>query len=221
MKKTFILMLTIMFSIVLGFSSCTSCGGDKNGDSKDSVAVDSVALADTAAVKVAKLVPERIISTDRQDMFLNYKQDYRWYETQLVLKDWIDAPDFDGTIEKATSVFQVVDEVGQSADVHVVYLETTETNRTSYSIEGFWIEDSPMNDDPIVITYEEAWKRLQEANIVKPHSKKCVLRNSVGPKSANAQWVFGNIRQTVFVDAKTGEVSSKNPAFNGPLGEWP
>lgn len=180
----------------------------------DSTAQDTI-------TNVAKLVPERVISTDRQDMFLNYKEDYRWYETQLVLKDWIDAPDFDGSVEKITSVFQVVEEHGKSADVHVVFFETTETDRKSYAVEGFWIEDYPMNDDPIVITYEEAWKRLQEANIIKPHSKKCILRNSVGPKAANPQWVFGNIHECVFVDATTGDVTAKNPAFNGPLGEWP
>lgn len=214
MKKKFILMLTIMFSIVLGFGSCTSCGSDKNGETNDSVAVDT-------AAKTAELVPERIISTDRQDMFLNYKQDYRWYETQLVLKDWIDSPDFNGSVEKVISVFQVVEEYGKSADVHVIFFETTGTERKTNVVEGFWIEDYPMNEDHIAITYAEAWKKLQEANITKPHSKKCVLRNAVGPKEANPQWVFGNIHECVFVDATTGEVTAKDPAFNGPLGEWP
>ena len=52
-----------------------------------------------------------------------------------------------------------------------------------------------------------------EANIVKPHSKVCVLRKAVGPKEANVQYIFGNEDGAVFVDAVTGDVTDVDPFF--------
>ena len=39
------------------------------------------------------------------------------------------------------------------------------------------------------------------------------LRQPLGPKECNPQWVIGNIMQVIFVDAVTGEISDWCPAF--------
>jgi hypothetical protein len=66
MKKKFILMLIVMFSIVLGFGSCTSCGSTEGGDTVDSVAVDSVVVNDTINVEPAEEVNDSdSISTNK------------------------------------------------------------------------------------------------------------------------------------------------------------
>ena len=92
--------------------------------------------------------------------------------------------------------------------------------------EGFWVEDYPLNNEAVCISFEEAFTKLMEANCPKPHSRHCVLRKEIGPVDANPQYIFGNSRAQIYVDATTGEVSTINPAFpdanlNGPLGEWP
>jgi hypothetical protein len=51
-----------------------------------------------------------------------------------------------------------------------------------------------------------------------------VLRKEVAPLDCNPQYIFGNKRAQLYVDAVTGEVKDYNPAYKGftmPLGEWP
>jgi hypothetical protein len=92
---------------------------------------------------------------------------------------------------------------------------------------GFWVEDFPLNDEEIKLTFAEALERIFEVNYPKPHSKYIVLRKEVGPISANPQYIFGNLTYQFYVDAVTGNVTDQSPAFNEPvtletpLGEWP
>jgi hypothetical protein len=51
------------------------------------------------------------------------------------------------------------------------------------------------------------------ANAPKPHSRQVVLRKEVGPNSINPQYIFGNFQAQLYVDAVTGDVKTKNPAF--------
>jgi hypothetical protein len=68
---------------------------------------------------------------------------------------------------------------------------------------------------------------MMSVNFPKPHSKHVTLRNPVGPAAVNAQWIFGNIKEQIWIDAVTGEAKKSNPAFpeekgfKMPLGEWP
>ena len=92
--------------------------------------------------------------------------------------------------------------------------------------DGFWIEDCVLNNEVIKVSYQEAFEKMMATNMPKPHSRHCVLRKEVGPKDANPQYIFGNTRAQIYVDATTGKVSDKNPVFEGtnfgtPLGEWP
>ena len=91
MGLAFICLMACMTFMLTG---CTKCAGDKTEPAVDVVTTDST---EAAAVTEGYNV-EQIVSTDRQAMFMTYKQDYRWYETCIVLKDFLDE-DCDGTVE--------------------------------------------------------------------------------------------------------------------------
>lgn len=177
----------------------------------------------------APVVAEQTISNDKEWMFLNYGGDYRHFETSIVLKDYLDDESCDGTPDIITNIFQVVltDDTSTSFDTKVVMSSHSKVENIKEVVEGFWIEDYPINDDSIMLSYMDAYTRLCEANYPKPHSKHCVLRKEVGPYDANPQYIFGNTRYQVYVDAVNGKVSDVNPFFEknyrlgNPLGEWP
>lgn len=211
-------ILTLCFALT--FTSCNSCKS-ANEDPIETV-------ADTAVCENQPLVVENLISTDRQYMYMNYGGDYRWFETCIVLQDFLDEEN-DGTITGVSNVFQVVDmsEDGKSADVFVILASHT-ADTTAYDVKhAFWVEDYPLNEEVITVTFEQAYEKLMATNCPKPHSKHVVLRKQVGPVDANPQYIFGNMNEVVFVDAMTGEVNTDNPAFpkekgfKMPLGEWP
>ena len=196
--------------------------------------------------KIANLNVEHIIAMDRQNMFLNYKEDYRWFETGITLNKFMDAEDTDATVESIYNVFQTVVERGEGFDTQVVCMaHKGEENGTEVKA-AFWVGDCLLNEEEIKLTFEQAYNRLMQANLPKPHSKQVVLRKELGPKEANAQYIFGNVKDHVYVDAVTGDVKTENPVYEGfddektikklgysfnwlkskgflgcPLGEWP
>lgn len=172
---------------------------------------------------------EHVVATDKQAMFTQFNKDYRYFESQITLKNFMDGENASAEVAEINNVFQVVDiaEDQKSADVHVVMFNHVGEKTETTVIHSFWMEDYPLNDEAIKVTFEQAFDKMMKANIVKPHSRKCTLRKEVGPKDANPQWIFGNSRAQVYVDAVTGDVSAINPAFGqaiklgAPLGEWP
>lgn len=175
----------------------------------------------------ATLVVENTIATDRETMFLKSGEDYRWFETGVVLVDWLDEEN-DGTIEMVVNVFQSVEERESGSFDTIVYKfqHFADGNFVEDFVHGFWIEDYPMNDEEIKVNFAQAYEKVMEVNLPKPHSRQVVLRKQIGPKPCNPQWIFGNQRAQIYVDAVTGDVTNENPAFGGlnlgtPLGEWP
>ena len=208
MKKLLVILAGIVF--LMGINSCNSCTNNK--------------LASSAS---NGLVVENVISLDRQAMYMNHANDYRWYETGVKLKNWLDEEN-DGSIEMIVNVFQVVEQCSETTyDTFVYkYQHFADGTVNEDSIHGFWVEDWPLEQEAIKITFEQAFQKLMEANLPKPHSRMAVLRKEVGPCEANPQWIFGNLHETVYVDAVTGEVRNSSPSFEGlnlgtPLGEWP
>ena len=204
MKKNLFLFLT---SLVL-FCSCNGCTKEKK-----------------EVVVPTNLNVENVTATDKEYMFANYGEKYDWFETCIVLKDFLDADSCDGTITGVSNVFEVVDAHGTSADVFVVLAAHT-PDTTVYDVKhGFWVEDLPMNNIDIAVPFDSAFVKLQQANCPKPHSKQCVLRKQLGPVNTNPQYIFGNTHAQVYVDAVTGDVNTNNPVFpegfKMPLGEWP
>lgn len=207
-KFIFVMMLAIITML-------TSCEGKKNEKQQNF----------NDETKVESLIVENTVSTDREFMFLNYGGDYRWFETCILMENFMDE-ETNGNVEAVSSVFEVITEVGSGYDTHVIMTVHTLDTNTIEVKEGFWVEDWPLNNEAICISFEEAFTRLMESNYPKPHSRHCVLRSEVGPVAANPQYIFGNRRAQIYVDATTGEVSDIDPVFpdaklNGPLGEWP
>lgn len=208
MKKLFLIC-----AMLLGVLSLGSCSCNKESNQCE-------------LKKAQTLVVENIVSVDREYMYLNYGGDYRWFETCILLKNFLDEEN-NGEIAGISDVFQVIsDEDDRGADVNVILISHTENADTVDVKHAFWVGDSPLNAEAILIPFEKAYELLQQVNLPKPHSRHCVLRKEVGPVDANPQYVFGNTQAQLYVDAVTGEVSEENPAFKGfgfkmPLGEWP
>ena len=181
----------------------------------------------TSVPEAAELVVENVISLDRQAMFVAHGGDYRWYETGVQLKNWLDEEN-DGAIDLVVNVFQVIEEYDSTSfDTFVYkYQHFSDGSVNEEGIHGFWVEDYPLENEAIKVTFKEAFEKVQEVNLPKPHTRQVVLRKQVGPVEANPQWIFGNLHSQIYVDAVTGAVSKDNPAFAGlnlgtPLGEWP
>ena len=210
MKKSFI--LTLLMGLMVSFISCTGCGKEKDVVMKDSI--------------VTAIDVDHAIAVDRQTMYVNYKDNYRWYETEILLPEFMDSDSATSNPEMVVNVLQSIVEEGNGADVWVHKFQHFKDGTVLHdSIQGFWIENYALNDEVIKLKYTEAWDRMMQTNFPKPHSKHVTLRNPIGPVAVNTQWIFGNIHEQIWIDAVTGDAKNSNPAFpdnlKKPLGEWP
>ena len=210
MKK--ILFLAALVCAMTGVTSCNSC---KKGEEKPAN-VDTV------------LVVEGLIKADRDAMAKDYKDDYRWYETCIVLQDFYDEEGAaEPTVTGVSNIFQFVVERDKDCyDTQVVLYAHVKDTCVVEVKQGFWVGDKPLNDEQIKLTFKDAYDKMMATNLPKPHSRQCVLRKELGPKDCNPQYIFGNVKAQIYVDAVTGNVTDKNPAYEGvnlgtPLGEWP
>ena len=164
--------------------------------------------------------PEATIMADRAEMDEEVST-YKWFETRVEYDNFFDA-DTTLAISKVESLFQVAveDPLGIKTFVYdFIHEPGVENDTIPEPIEGFILDDKPLNDEQIVLTFSEALERLYEANLLKPHSAKVVLRKALGPKAANAQYIFGNTEEQIFVDAVTGDVTDKNPVYDAEIAE--
>lgn len=194
--------------------TCTSCDlFKKSKDAKQSLNVTELVKADKD--QMSKLV----------------MGEYKWFETQVVMKDYLDTDASDGTVIEVTNVFECIipdttatDSAHKSYDVKVYLFNHTLTGDEMTEVHDWWMGDNPISE--ITLNFEDAYKAVMAANYPKPHSRNCTLRNAVGPKKADPQWIFGNPRAQLYVNAMDGKVSDKDPVYEGvelekPLGEWP
>lgn len=192
----------------MAFVSCTGYA-DKKVVGNDSITNDSTVVDSVNYV-------ENAIAMDKENMDLTYGKDYKWFETCIVLNEYMDSENANDSVVGISNIFQVVEQKSsKSFDVHVImYTHVGDSTQVDVK-EGFWIEDFPM--DSIKVTFKEAYAKLMAANLPKPHSRQCVLRKEIGPKECNPQYIFGNSEAQVYVDAITGEVTDMNPAFSTKL----
>ena len=212
MKKLFGILASLL--LIIGISACT-CSSEKKVQGNDTLRSGEAATV------------ENLISLDRQAMYVAHGGNYRWYETGIQLKNWLDEEN-DGTVDMVVNVFQAIEEYDSTSfDTFVYkYQHFSDGSVNEEGIHGFWVEDYPLNEEVIKVSFKEAFEKIQEVNYPKPHTRQVVLRKQVGPVDANPQWIFGNLHSQLYVDAVTGEVRPTNPAFDGlnlgtPLGEWP
>ena len=222
MKKFQLFVMSLLFALVISFSSCNGCGKQTTdavlGDTTEVVVNDT-----TVALNV-----EAAIAMDRQSMYLSHGGDYRWYETDILLPKFMDEEEAISDPVMVVNIFQTVVERGNGFDTWVYKFQHFDNGEVlTDSVQGFWIENCPLEDKPISVKYTEAWEKMHEVNFPIPHSKHVTLRNPIGPLNINTQWIFGNVREQIWIDAVTGEASGSNPAFpqekgfKMPLGEWP
>ena len=222
MKKFSLFMMCMLFTLLLGFTSCNGCGQQTQTEQlKDTTEV--VVKNSTVALNV-----ENVIAMDRQAMYLAHGGDYRWYETEILLPEFMDGDNATSDPIMVVNVFQTIVEKGNGFDTWVYkYQHFNDGTVLNDSIQGFWVENLPMEDKAIVLKYTEAWDKMLAVNFPKPHSKHVTLRNPIGPVAINTQWIFGNIKEQIWVDAVDGTCTNSNPAFpeakgfKMPLGEWP
>lgn len=215
MKKLFYLF-TLICVMMIGFTSCNSCKNDKQD--ADNQKVDSV------------LVVEDLQKQDAEQMTKEYAQDYRWYETCITFAEFFDGENAtEPVVNSVSNIYQYLTDVDDhSADVHVVLFAHVKDTTAVEVKQGFWVGDNPMTPDMVKVSCVDAYNKMMQANLPKPHSRQCVLRKELGPKDCNPQYIFGNVKAQVYVDAVTGAVTDKNPVYEGfegklqkPLGEWP
>lgn len=212
MKKifSFLMALIIAFTVI----SC-QCSNTNN-----------VNLNEPAVEQIDSFYVEHAVTLDRETMFLRSGDNYRWFESDIRLVDFLDEEN-DGSIDMLVNVFQAVHQIDSTSFDTVVYkFQHVGENTVEGTYDGFWVEDYPLNDEQIKVTFRQAYEKVMSVNYPKPHSKYVVLRKQVGPVDANPQWIFGNAKAQLYVDAVTGDVTDENPAFRGlnfgtPLGEWP
>ena len=218
MKKILGLITVLLVSLMISFSSCTNCTNQPVQKAQVELKSDSAIVIDV----------DHAIATDRQAMYMKYKDDYRWYETEILLPEFMDSDSATSNPEMVVNILQSIVEKGNGADVWVHKFQHFKDGTVVHdSIQGFWIENYALNDEVIKLNYKAAWDRMLQTNAPKPHSKNVTLRNPIGPVSVNTQWIFGNIHEQIWIDAVTGDAKTSNPAFpeekgfKMPLGEWP
>ena len=225
------LLLAIVGMTATGCSSCQSAN-TKQGDAGIQPVEDvSAQLATAKAVlgdftvvpftsNAGELVPEHVMATDREWTYLNAGDGYDWFETEVVYAEKFNSPEQSRTIARIRNIFQKATPAGKGYDVKVYYAITTKEGTVYQPKDAFWVEDLPLNEVKVNLTFKDAYDRLMAANITKPDGCYCVLRKPVGPNvDQHPLYIFGNKRAgLVFVDAVTGEVSAY---LGGPLGEWP
>ena len=94
---------------------------------------------------VSNINAEELISLDRQDMYLTYGEDYRWYETSITLKEFMDSENADSLIESISNIFQTLIASDDGTDVHVVMRSHYGDTVSVKVLSGFWVEDFPLN----------------------------------------------------------------------------
>lgn len=184
MKKFLMLMMAAV--LLLGATSCNSCKREKQTN---------------------KTQVERIIASDYNYME-SVHEDFVWYEAQIVTNEWFDESNT-VTVASVTNVFQYI-EGGQP---HVVMFNHYDGKCDTTLYDDIWLEDCAMKPLDVTVTFKDAYEIMMKSNYPKPHSQKCAIRKSVGPYDSNAQYTFGNIESTLYVDARTGDVSLYDPAF--------
>ena len=105
MKKLFGILASLL--LIIGISACT-CSSEKKVQGND-------VLRSSEAATV-----ENLISLDRQAMFVAHGGDYRWYETGVQLKNWLDEEN-DGAIDLVVNVFQVIEQYDSTSFDTFVY----------------------------------------------------------------------------------------------------
>ena len=206
MKK--FLGLLGMLAIAVMLVGCNSCNPkeEKQDEKKE--------------VKVLTLTPERVISTDRETMFLRTPKHamLKWMESSATLTDFLSSENADkATFMEVTNGFQTQWGDEKSMDVKVTQITTNTMTTDSLVMRTFYLENHPLNNKEIKVTFAEAVQKVLQANCPKPQTKVLVLRSPVGPvDKEEAFYIAKDMNDddfVVYVNARTGEVTTYDPTW--------
>lgn len=207
-KNLFICLLLAIVSMMV--TGCTGCQSEnkEQPDSNSKVAYhdyDGVVQDFTAGVS-------HIQALHRQTVYMLLKgHEYEWRNSRVVFNDTITAENIDDV--HVTGVNDVFYYWEDGPWVQYVNSNVDDGVQIPWPIQDIWIEDADMSDATINLSAEDALQRLKEYNGILPKTYFITLRLPVGPVECNPQWTFGDIRDVLFVDAVTGEITDYNPAF--------
>lgn len=193
-----------------------------------------VALFTTACVdldpdgdKTARILNvEDINEGDLQYMKENYKNNYRWYQSSILLKEYLDAENQTGEVAEITNIFMIITDPGKSFDTNIIMFRHTLEDDDIDIIPSLWIEeDVNIKEGLVDVKFKDAVKKALTSKPVL-HTKRVVLRDHLGPRDINPQYTFGNNHGLIFIDATYGTLAHEQPAFMGTpfetwYGEWP
>lgn len=190
MKKLIFLMMTVVAMCV------TSCHKGEKSDPVPHQSASQVIL-DSLAAHVDSV-----------------SVDYQYFEASFELVSTVDSLD-SFSVSSIQSIYQVVDTVTSTPTVFVANYSFDSATVAWKVLEGtFWTEDVDLRSKDVKLSPEEAFSKLIESNVVRPHSRFMVLRCPLGPVACDAQYIFGNTNSGIaYVNAKTGKVTTTDPAF--------
>lgn len=217
MKKNFfeqLLGVLLLVATALMINSCKGCKQSEEQKVKSEEAATAAVYHDyDGVVQDFTAGVSQIQALHRQTVFhLAGSVNYEWRNSRVILNDTITTENIDGLhVTDVNDVFCYWNERGP----WVQYINSNVKNglQIPWPINDVWIEDSDLSNLPIELSAEDALLRLKEWNGVVPPANFITLRCPVGPEECNAQWVIGNVYNTIFIDAVTGDITDSNPAF--------
>lgn len=217
MKKNFfeqLLGVLLLVATALMINSCKGCKQSEEQKVKSEEAATAAVYHDyDGVVQDFTAGVSQIQALHRQTVYhLAGGVNYEWRNSRVILNDTITTENIDGLhVTDVNDVFCYWNERGP----WVQYVNSNVKNglQIPWPINDVWIEDSDLSNLQIELSAEDALLRLKEWNGVVPPANFITLRCPVGPEECNAQWVIGNVYNTIFIDAVTGDITDSNPAF--------
>lgn len=220
--KKFIIIFLLAFICLLGFSRCTGGKGEtQNIDDKvvtyhdyDGVVQDFTAMTSHIQALHRQTMFSIIQNLQAEGHTIVPEGKYQWRNSLVILNDTVTAENIgDLHIVSIRDVFFYWDNQ-RGPQVQYITDHVKYGTQIPWPINDVWIEDRDMSNAHINISAEEALTRLKEWNGILP--KDCnfiILRLPVGPNDCNPQWTFGDVGDTLFIDAVTGEIRDYDPSF--------
>lgn len=227
MKKDFFakVMGVLLLAVMALVCSCNGCKGE-SPKIDDPVAMchdyDGVAQDFTAGTSHIQGLHRQTMyglaqTLEAQGYEIAHKGKYEWRNSRVILNDTVTFENIDDLhIVAVNDVFYYWINNGNRKGPWVQYVNDHVElgSQTQNPIHDVWIEDGDLSDKPIKIDAVQALMKLKEWNGTLPKSNFICLRLPIGPKACNAQWVFGDKYDVLFIDAVTGAITDWNPAFS-------
>ena len=170
---------------------------------------------------------DEIINTDHEHMYLNYKDNFRWFETDVAYNDYLNS-DSCKFIAEICNVFMIwEDETNESYDTRIITFIHRPGSTFIDEKPGFWLQNRILNRDSIKLDFSQAFNIMKNSKFKIPYSKYCVLRKEreiSDTCNTNPQYIFGNFNYRIYIDAITGETRDTNPVLGRKepsIGDWP